>query len=393
MTKIICFVRAKNNIEARARVSASLSKVRGVGLASECNNSAAGSPVYISGNLVGCWAYSLDSEYFGFGPFVDLSEVTHIIHGAWPVNFSLGLKSFIPHCVCLQNLLKLALSSKYKVRFSFCSSTASVMDQDHGSQEKRTIMESISSNPKDADTKGYSQSKWVAESICAAAAAKRPGMVRVLRIGQLTGNTETGAWNVTDAWPRMLSTVEILGCLPRLEQPLNWLPLDVAAQAVVDVTLAESEGCAVYHLVNNSTRTTWEDLSRWIGELRNEAFEVVEPRVWLERLEWYEGEHPTKPLLGLWKAAFGKEAGTASGGPLFSTKEPERVSAAMREVKPMTEEHGKLIWKWLEDEPEKEKLRQACAKGEMTENQLWYAMAKFNPQEEKDESMEGSVAS
>ncbi|KAG6869385.1 hypothetical protein C0995_003602, partial [Termitomyces sp. Mi166 len=50
---------------------------------------------------------------FGLGQneFSELLGVTHIIHNAWPVNFSRSLASFEPHIRALSNLVRLALQS------------------------------------------------------------------------------------------------------------------------------------------------------------------------------------------------------------------------------------------------------------------------------------------
>lgn len=67
---------------------------------------------------------------------------------------------------------------------------------------------------------GYSRSKWVAEAICARAHEKSrlKGRISIVRIGQLCGDTKSGIWNVTEAWPLMLSSVEVLGALPDLDE-------------------------------------------------------------------------------------------------------------------------------------------------------------------------------
>lgn len=58
------------------------------------------------------------------------------------------------------------------------------------------------------------------EAICEAAhrTTRLNGRMHVLRIGQLCGDTKGGIWNVTEAWPLMLSSVSVTGTLPNLEE-------------------------------------------------------------------------------------------------------------------------------------------------------------------------------
>lgn len=271
------------------------------------------------------------------------------------MNFSLPLRSFNPHFNGLQELLNIAYEARNSVIFSFCSSVASVSSR---SNEDGTPIKEATFTCSDASPTGYGMSKWVGETICFTNAVNRETnqqrhrkvKVKILRLGQLTGDTVTGAWNKSEAWPRMLSTVHILGCLPRLEdQPLDWLPLDTAAKAVVETTLAEDgedDGCKVYHIVQHKREKNWIDLLGWIKDIREKDFEVVETKEWLERLKAWPEEHPAKALLGLWKKAYGEgaEKSTASE---FAVDEAKRVSPTMRDLEALSEEQGKMIWKWL----------------------------------------------
>jgi thioester reductase-like protein len=212
--------------------------------------------------------------------------------------------------------------------------------------------------PSDAGSTGYSRSKWVGEAICAAAALKLPGRVNVLRIGQLTGSSDNGIWNISEAWPLMLFTVDALNCLPEIDEPLNWLPLDTAAIVVVDIAFQDNQNdnCPhVYHLVNNSSSTKWSDLLVWLGEIRSKPFETVSPTVWLDKLESYPKKHPAKNLLGFWRNAYdenyrGKTQHSKRHEAIFSTVEAQIMSVAMQNVRPVDHKLAKRIWHWLEDE-------------------------------------------
>jgi thioester reductase-like protein len=61
---------------------------------------------------------------------------------------------------------------------------------------------------------GYSESKWVAESILAEAAQKTALKPVVVRVGQLSGGP-SGCWTTRDWLPAIVKSAEALGCLPR----------------------------------------------------------------------------------------------------------------------------------------------------------------------------------
>ena len=162
---------------------------------------------------------------------------------------------------------------------------------------------------------------------------------------------------MSEAYPLMLSTVRELGCLPKLQDTLSWLPLDITARVLCEIALADDvrslarEGsCDVYHVVNNDTSTSFMDLLGWMKKIRKEPFEIVEPAVWLEKLEELES-HPAKALIGLWKRAFEVDAEEATKQvTVFETKNAYDVSQTMRNVYPVDENLVRKIWTWLEGE-------------------------------------------
>ena len=320
-----------------------------------------------SDSKVSCVLVKLGSRNLGlskelYDTFKD--RVTLIIHAAWAVNFSMRLRSFVQdHVAGLRNLLDLALESTngFPPRFIFCSSIASVT----GPAAKSPIQEAISPDPNTASPLGYSRSKWIAEAICEQASLRSSlsGRLSIVRIGQLCGDSQSGVWNVTEAWPLMLSTVKITGSLPALkDEKLAWLPLDIAAQAVLQVAFSQRKtiegGATVYHLVNKDRSVSWMHLLDWIKALNADSFDIVSAKQWVMQLESLEGEaakHPARKLLGLWKAAYCAENDQDKDGSekrdlVFSTEETEKVATVMREVKPISLEQFERIWRWMEKE-------------------------------------------
>lgn len=295
-------------------------------------------------------------------------SATSIIHVAWAVNFRLKLRSFVHDNIAgLHNLLNLALHSPraHPPRFTYCSSTASIINSAPDSSGQ--LPESIQPDPASASPLGYSRSKWVAEHICLAAHRRTTlrGRVAVVRVGQLTGDSATGIWNAKEAWPMMLSTARLIRCLPDLgTEPLDWLPVDVAARAFVEVADEQddddddnnNEGGGgdmhVYHVLNPQQEPTWRQMVRWCQ--KKEDFEIVSPGQWVERLEGCEGsEHSAMKLLGLWKEAYGegREGGNGDEGEMqrkqFSMKETKANIKALKDVQPLDEKYVEKMWDWI----------------------------------------------
>ncbi|KAF5697845.1 nonribosomal peptide synthetase [Fusarium globosum] len=283
------------------------------------------------------------------------TSATKIIHSAWAVNFSLRLNSFEDQISSTKNLINLAAEAD--AQFIFVSSIAAVSDS-----TARPIPEKLSQDPKEASPLGYSRSKWAAEQICDGANKKHDSpLASIVRVGQLCSN-ETGVWNTTEAYPLLLSTSKITGCLPDLaNEVLNWLPVEQAAQAVVEIasTSSNDSGTPVYHVLNPHTTPIWKDMLDWLAA-SNEGpeFEIVSSSEWLERLEKAlsddSASHPSQALLGLWKQSYSKDMDNSSTredqeGSFFDVAQTQKVSASIRDVKPLTRERLIKTWKWVNE--------------------------------------------
>lgn len=281
-------------------------------------------------------------------------DVTCIIHVAWTVNFRLKLRSFAKDNIAgVRNLLSLALSAGRATppRFTYCSSTAAVMNGEL--DQSGCWPEKLLSNPSSASPLGYSRSKWVAEHICAEADKRTSlrGRIAVVRVGQLAGDSASGVWNTKEAWPMMLSTARIIKCLPDLgDEALDWLPVDVAAQAFLQSTQEENcgqENMPVYHVLNPHRQPTWHDMLLWLKKKAD--FEIVTPQVWLQRLEDSDTEHPAKKLLGLWKEAYGNGLqGSSAERPQFAMEESKKHVPVLRDVNPLDEAYIQRVWDWVQ---------------------------------------------
>ena len=159
-----------------------------------------------------------------------LKSVTHIIHNAWPVNFNFHLSSFEPHVKGLCHLVRLALLNAGTIRIMFTSSIAvasrysppfsSTFPSSSSSSSKTPIVQ-VPEIPLAATHPaplGYAQAKWVCEQLLESVNQLFGSAVRasVVRLGQITGTIDKGAWNEREHVPLMVRTSQSLGVVPDL---------------------------------------------------------------------------------------------------------------------------------------------------------------------------------
>lgn len=351
---IICLLRASSPSAAHERVDKALHKRKLPGLG-------AFNPETKKGTKVVTLPADLSSPNLGLSPD-DLSWVTQdvsiLIHGAWIVNFTLRLSSFDEQIAGTKHLIRIAASAG--AQFLFVSSTASV------TRHPSPIPERLSTDPSDASPMGYSQSKWVAEQVCVAAQnqpTSSPGRSRVsiLRVGQLCSNND-GVWNTAESYPLMLSTAGITGCLPELPNVvLDWLPVEVAAQAVVEIALTRTDFSSsslsttmpVYHILNPHRSPTWSQMLTWLREADQDrpGVEIVSAPEWLSRLHEalkVHQSHPSQALLGVWERMVSKEALEEGDTPTFSVAEAQHISDVMKQVSPLDKQRLVKTWRWVQ---------------------------------------------
>ncbi|KXN81584.1 L-aminoadipate-semialdehyde dehydrogenase large subunit [Leucoagaricus sp. SymC.cos] len=163
-------------------------------------------------------------------------SVSLIIHNSWRLDFNLSLASFELHVHGVRNLIDLARSGRYSssLRFIFTSSVASAQSWD---SKQGPYPEAVVHKSKYAVGTGYGESKYVAERILECSGLN----VCSLRIGQLSGNTVIGAWAVSDWFPILVESGVALGGLPSAPGVISWLPMDKAAQSILDLCFTKEK--------------------------------------------------------------------------------------------------------------------------------------------------------
>ncbi|GME40067.1 putative nrps-like enzyme protein [Neofusicoccum parvum] len=252
----------------------------------------------------------LSQEHFALPPATYdemAATATAVIHNAWAVNFNLGLASFEPHCIRgTHHLLALCLRSPLAPppAFTFISTVGAVACSP--TSPIREALQPLAA----AGPMGYSTSKWIAEQMCATAAAA--GLAtRIVRIGQIVGDAAHGVWNAKEAVPLTVLAALTVGALPLRRGPADacsWLPVDVTAAAVVELAVREERvverghapprTAAVYHVCHPRS-ISWN--ADFLPALRAAglAFEAVDGREWVCRLEAGPADPETNPPVKL----------------------------------------------------------------------------------------------
>lgn len=133
-----------------------------------------------------------------------------------------------------------------------------------------------------AQEMGYAQSKLVAENLCDRAAKQTTMKCRVLRVGQIIGDTCHGVWNETEAIPLIFQSAKSTGALPALDENPAWLPVDIVANACTEIALSDAES-GVMNIVNHNSFHWTNDLLPLLSQA-GLPFEAVNQREWIRRL-------------------------------------------------------------------------------------------------------------
>ncbi|KAF7422954.1 hypothetical protein PC9H_011118 [Pleurotus ostreatus] len=257
--------------------------------------------------------YEADTSRVDFGlvpeVYESLSNVTHIFHNAWPVNFNRNLSSFAPHVRALCNFVRLGLISSGKrgagaqpTRVMFASSIAVVGKFPLLNPKGPLEIPEVPLDAINTAEFGYPEAKWVGERVLMAAdeiygtgSGDEP-LVRTsnVRIGQMTGAEGTGAWNESEHFPIIVRTAQTLKALPILHGSLSWMPVNRAANAITDFLFCERFR-PFYHMENPS-RQSWagllDNLAAVLGGISTPLALIPFPE-WLDRVRAL-GEDPER---------------------------------------------------------------------------------------------------
>ncbi|KAF6835139.1 Iterative polyketide synthase CazM 2 [Colletotrichum musicola] len=272
-------------------------------------------------------------------------SLTTVIHSAWAVNFNLGVASFeAQHIRGVHNLLNFCLATETvnPARFYFCSSISAAA----GTPIPARIAETYVENLHHAQNMGYARSKVVTEHVVKAAATRTGMTARVLRLGQIVGDSVGGVWNQTEAIPLMIRSAKVIKALPALDETPSWMPADKMALAVLELARLTGPRChscgappaspddadldLVYQVQNPALFHWTFDFLRALRAAGLE-FQIVSQREWVRRLRESEPDparNPTYKLLGFFEEKYDNDR-PGREGLVFETKRTGERSPAV----------------------------------------------------------------
>ncbi|KAK1856583.1 male sterility protein [Colletotrichum chrysophilum] len=334
---IYCLARAASPSEAESRVLASLIP-KGLVL----SDAEKAKVKYLPTNL--------GQAHLGLTPeaAAELRKtLTTVIHSAWAVNFNLGVASFeAQHIRGVHNLLNFCLGTETvnPARFYFCSSISAAAGTPIPARVKETYVENL----EHAQNMGYARSKVVTEHVVKAAATKTGMTARVLRLGQIVGDSEGGVWNQTEAIPLMIRSAKVIKALPALDETPSWMPADKMALAVLQLANLTGTRCSscgappaspddadlsLVYQVQNPTLFHWTfDFLRALRAARLE-FQIVSQREWVRRLRDSDPDperNPTYKLLRFFEEKYDNDR-PGREGLVFETQRTGERSPAVGE--------------------------------------------------------------
>ncbi|KAG2231062.1 hypothetical protein INT48_007573 [Thamnidium elegans] len=233
------------------------------------------------------------------------SEVTIIQACGWLIDFNQPVSYFDTECISgLYNLVKFANRKEGSIPFHFISSISA-----SGGIGNEIIREvPMPSDPKIASPIGYGQSKFIVEQLLQYLVEEKNMPCFIYRVGQLCGDRTTGLWNTTDMYPlTLIGGGSYLKKLPELNMTIDWLPLDIAGDAIVSIMLKNRKESActknsyIFHIVNPND-VSWSSLLDSLKKC-GMKFDVVEPESWVKELALRQ-DNPAYKLLGFYQKIF-----------------------------------------------------------------------------------------
>ena len=286
----------------------------------------------------------------------DWSEVTKecdlILHVAWKVDFNQSLPSFTENIESLLPLVAWSSSSPRRPRIVFLSSISSVGPWNSTYCGDKEIPEAPIDDLGASLAIGYGESKQIAERLLEKAASRSKIPISVIRSGQIGGSSTSASapWTQRDIVPAILKTSKALGLLPSDLPPVDWIPVDVVASIVLEISLNDAKDkshTTKYYNLINPRPVPWEQFVPQIKRFYSPETEVVTLLQWIEKLLTFNAsdldEWEAKPALKLYEFL----SIIACSGPTsrWQTSASLRASKTLAALPPVD---SPLMEKWLD---------------------------------------------
>ncbi|KZT05734.1 putative aminoadipate reductase [Laetiporus sulphureus 93-53] len=287
------------------------------------------------------------------------STVTHVVHSAWRLDFNLSLSSFEGHISAVVRLMK----TLPRAHLIFTSSVSAVQSWNI-SEQGLSVPEVPIEDPTVAIGTGYGMSKYVVEQILSKA-SNIGWHTTTVRIGQICGSVETGAWKSSEWVPSLLKSSIALGCLPIMEGTVSWIPMPAVALSVIDVVMTEKYPVLVN--LSHPRPTPSHDVFHAFNSALGLGLPFVSMERWVLKLEQFAkrpsakdiSDMPGIKLLDFFRALTmrmkqTKDAQTISyemgGLPLLATSEASQLCPTVRDLRPLCPEYATAWVKFWRNE-------------------------------------------
>ncbi|KAF2235726.1 ketoacyl-synt-domain-containing protein [Viridothelium virens] len=273
------------------------------------------------------------------------SNLTHIVHNAWPMSGTRALHGFEPQFAMLRNLIDLAAAAYHHqgkpVTFQLISSIGIVGNHpvdafDTEVQETRVPLTSVL-------PLGYCEAKWVCERILDETLHRYPDHFRtmVVRPGQIAGNSTSGCWNPVEHLPFLIKSAQSLQVFPELHGRMQWVPVNEVAGTIVDLAMRGGEVSPVYH-IDNPVGQAWEEmvplLARELGIPEGEG-RIIPFDDWVRKVRRsplsMETDNPALRLIDFLEGNFRR---MSCGGLILGTATARLHSATLAALGPISDE-------------------------------------------------------
>lgn len=284
--KIYCLVRADNVELGKQKIQENLKRyLLGAG---DYNSRI----VPVIGDLSKPWLGLPEKEFQKMASQIDV--IYH--NGAWVNLISPYEKLKAANVLGTQEIFRLA--SQEKVKPVHHISTYSIFCSRHYLNSE-VIREQDDLRDGNGIYLGYSQSKWVAEKLVEIA-RNRGIPVCIYRLGDLAGDSQTGAFNLSNFTARIITSCIRLGSIPDEDMRVDITPVDYAVRATVHLSRRQESMDKAFHLVNPQSMK-WKKLFNLIESLGYPIQQMSYTQWHSQLLEQIKqsSAHPLYPFLPL----------------------------------------------------------------------------------------------
>ncbi|MBB5960425.1 amino acid adenylation domain-containing protein/thioester reductase-like protein [Saccharothrix tamanrassetensis] len=278
--RVLCLVRAEDEQAGRRRLGA---RLRRYGL----------DPATVSDRVrvvVGDLAaprLGLDGKTFE----AVADDVDTILHSGSRVNFAYPYRALEPSNVGgTRSALDLARTGRPKA-FHHISSIAVLAG--FGAAGIRQVDEDTPLRFGDRISLGYPETKWVAERLVAQAADQGLA-VGIHRPYEITGARDTGVWNTDTMMCALFRSIAETGLAPDAPLPLDFVPVDYTARAIVHILANRPAEGHAYNVTNARDAR----LALVVDRLRELGYDVetVPYDAWVEHMADLTARDPDQPM-------------------------------------------------------------------------------------------------